>query len=281
MLVNCANERYPDISTPRHLQQANSQGFSAQLHHLDLEYDARTFRNPVHNDYLEVLACCPNLTTLHLGIGAPIYDADLAHISPVILPNVHTFRSSVYLQTPYLSHFFDALRMPQLRHFEIKKVNLALGSSTCQPECLPCLARCADTLESVCFHRIDIADPMLLSCLAQLHRLKRMSILPGILRLNHGLITALTHDDASDENAHICLALEVLQMRCSSIVPVDAVVQLVASRYHTLKQFLLQFASFQYGLDTRDDKIKDVEARLREYVEGGLQVVLTKSSNSG
>lgn len=253
----------------------------AQLQHLNLEYDASSFWNPVHSDYLQTLALCPNLTTLCLGIGAPINDVDPAHIKPVTLPHVHTFKSSIYVQTPYLSHFFDALHMPQLCHFDIKNVSLALGSFTGQTECLPFLTRCADTLESVCFSRVDMGDPIVLSCLAQLHRLKTMSFLPGILRLNHGLITALTHDDESEL---ICPALEVLQLRCSSAVPVDAITRLVASRCQTepkLKQFSLQFATFEYGLDTRDDKIEQVQTRLREYVEGGLQLALTKSSSSG
>lgn len=253
----------------------------AQLQHLNLEYDASSFWNPVHSDYLQTLASCPNLTTLCLGIGAPINDVDPAHVVPVTLPHVHTFKSSIYVQTQYLCSFFDALRMPQLRHFDIKNVSLALGSFTGQTECLPFLARCADTLESVCFNRVDIADAEMLSCLVHLHRLKSMSFLPGVLRLNHGLITALTHDEGEGEC--ICPALEVLHLRCSSVVPVDAITHLVASRCQTatLKQFSLQFAAFEYGLDTRDDKVKQVQAQLKEYVEGGLQLVLTKSSSSG
>lgn len=250
----------------------------AQLQHLNLEYDASSFWNPVHSDYLRTLASCPNLTTLYLGIGAPINDVDPVHIMPVTLPHVHTFKSSIYVQTPYLQHFFDALRMPQLRHFDIRNVSLALGSFSGQTECLPFLARCADTLESVCFNRVDIADPAMLSCLAQLHRLKTLYVLPGILRLNHGLITAL----ANDESEWVCPVLEGLHLRCSSVVPVDAITRLVASRCETapkLKRFTLQLATFEYGLDTRDDKIKQVQAQLRAYVEEGLQLVLTKSSS--
>lgn len=252
----------------------------AQLQHLNLEYDASSFWNPVHSDYLQTLALCPNLTTLCLGIGAPINDVDPTHIKPVTLAHVHTFKSSIYIQTPYLVHFFDALHMPQLRHFLIKNVSLALGNFAGQTECLPFLARCGDTLEGVCFSRVDMADPVVLSCLAQLYRLKTMTFLPGILRLNHGLITALTPDG---EGEAICPALEVLHLRCSSIVPVDAITRLVASRCRTepkLKQFSLQFASFEYGLDTRDDKIEQVRAQLKEYVEDGLELVLTKSSSS-
>ncbi|KAH0834110.1 hypothetical protein J3R83DRAFT_11398 [Lanmaoa asiatica] len=256
----------------------------AQLQHLNLEYDASSFWNPVHSDYLQTLACCPNLTTLCLGIGAPIDDVDPAHIKPVTLPHVHTFKSSIYIQTPYLRHFFDALRMPQLRHFDIKNVSLALGSFTGQTECLPFLARCSDTLESVCFNRVDITDSAMLSCLAQLHRLKMLYFLPGILRLNHGLITALTHESGGSEGEWICPALEVLHLRCSSVVPVEAIARLVASRCQTapkLKQFSLQFATFEYGLDMRDDRIKELQAQLRAYVEDGLQLLLTKSSSSG
>ncbi|KAI9457836.1 hypothetical protein HD554DRAFT_2301114 [Boletus coccyginus] len=227
----------------------------AQLQHLNLDYDASSFWNPVHSDYLQTLAWCPNLTTLHLGIGAPINDVDPAHIEPVTLPHVHTFRSSIYIQT-----------------------HLALGSFSGQIECLPLLARCAETLESVCFSRLDIADAVLLSCLTQLHCLKTLSFLPGVLRLNHGLVTALVH-----ENECVCPALEVLHLRCSSVVPVDAIIRLVASRCETtpkLKQFSLQLVTFEYGSDMRDDKIEQVRARLQEYVEGGLQLVLTKSSSS-
>lgn len=254
----------------------------AQLQHLNLEYNASSFWNPVHSDYLQTLSCCPNLTTLFLGIGAPIDNVDPACMQPVTLPHLHTFKSSIYVQTPYLRHLFDALRMPQLRHFDVKNVSLALGSYTGQTECLPLLARCADTLESVCFNRVDIADAVMLSCLAQLRRLKTMSFLPGVLCLNHGLIAALTHDDDDDER--VCPALEVLHLRCSSFVPVDAIARLVASRCRTaptLKLFSLQFATFEYGLDTRDDKIRQVQARLRGYVEAGLQLVLTKSGSSG
>lgn len=255
----------------------------AQLQHLSLEYDASSFWNPVHSDYLQTLSRCPNLTTLCLGIGASISDVDPAHIVPVTLPHVHTFNSSIYVQTPYLQYFFDALRMPQLRHFDIKNVSLALGSFSGQTECLPLLARCADTLESVCFNRVDIADPAMVSCLAQLYRLKSLSFLPGILRLNHGLITALAHDESGDENKPlICPALEVVQLRCSSVVPVDAITRLVASRTAPkLKRFSLQLATFEYGLDTRDDKIEQVQAQLKAYVEGGLQLALIKSSSSG
>ncbi|KAG8215484.1 hypothetical protein J3R82DRAFT_9115 [Butyriboletus roseoflavus] len=260
----------------------HAKGFPGRkLEHLSLEYDASSFWNPVHSDYLETLSRCPNLTTLCLGIGAPINDVDPGHIVPVTLPHVHTFKSSIYVQTPYLHHFFDALRMPQLRHFDIKNVSLALGSFTGQIECLPLLARCADTLESVCFNRVDIADPAMVSCLAQLHRLKTLTFLPGILRLNHGLIIALAHGEGEPR---ICPGLEVLQMRCSSVVPVDAITRLVASRCETapkLKRFSLQLATFEYGLDTRDDKIEQVHAQLRAHVEGGLQLVLTKSSSSG
>lgn len=258
----------------------------AQLQHLNLEYDASSFWNPVHSDYLQTLARCPNLTTLYLGIGAPIHDVDPAHIVPVTLPHIHTFKSSIYVQTPYLQQFFDALRMPRLRHFDIRNVSLALGSFTGQTEYLPFLARCADTLESVCFNRVDIADSAMLSCLAQLHRLKTLYFLPGILRLNHGLITALAYDESGGESEgeRVCPALEVLYLRCSSVVPVEAITRLVASRCqrtHKLKLFSLQLATFEYGLDTRDDKIEQVEAQLRTYVEGGLRLVLIKSSSSG
>ncbi|KAF8127721.1 hypothetical protein EV363DRAFT_1452277 [Boletus edulis] len=250
----------------------------AQLQHLNLEYDASSFWNPVHSDYLETLACCPNLTTLYLGIGAPINDVDPEYIVPVTLHHVHTFKTSIYVQTQYLANFFDALRIPQLRHFDIRNVSLALGSFAGQTECLPLLVRCADTLESLCFSRVDIPDTTMLSCLAQLHHLKMLSFLPGALRLNHGLVTALTQDGG------ICPALEVLHMRCSPVVPVDDITRLVALRFQTaakLKQFSLQLATFDYGLDTRDDRIKDIQAQLMEYVEGGLELVLTKSSTSG
>jgi len=249
----------------------------AQLQHLNLEYDASSFWNPVHSDYLQTLACCPNLTTLFLGIGTPISDVHPVHTESVTLPHVHTFKLSIYVQTQYLQHVFDALHMPQLRHFDIKNVSLALGSFSGQTECLPFVARCAETLESVCFSRLDIADAVLLPCLAQLHRLKTLSFLPGVLRLNHGLVTAL------HENECVCPALEALHLRCSSVVPVEAIIRLVASRCETtpkLKQFSLQFVTFEYGLDTKDDKIEQVQARLKEYVEGGLQLVLTQSSSS-
>ncbi|KAF9221771.1 hypothetical protein BS17DRAFT_784677 [Gyrodon lividus] len=259
----------------------------SQLQQLNLQYDASSFWNPVHSDYLQILSKCPNLTSLFLGIGAPIHDVEPATIQSVTLPNVHTFKLSIYLQAPYLQHFFGAIHMPELRNFEIKNVSLALGSFTGQTECLPFLAGCADTLESVCFRRMDVADLAITSCLAQLHQLKTMVYLPGILRLNHGLMTALTcrssTDNASDFQS-ICPALETLHLRCSSAVPVDAVARLVESRCQTepkLKRFSLQFAKFEYGLDARDAKIKELQARLQVHAEQGLQLVLTKSGTLG
>lgn len=139
--------------------------------------------------------------------------------------------------------------------------------------------RSADTLESLCFHRVDIGDAAVVACLTQLHHLKSISFLPGVLRLNHGLITALAHSG----QGKVCPALEVLHLRCSTIVPVDAITRLVASRCQgtsKLKRFSLQFASFEYGLDTRDDKIEQVQAQLREYVEQGLDLVVSKTGNS-
>lgn len=253
----------------------------AQLQHLNLQFDASSFWNPIHSDYLQTLALCPNLTTLCIGIGAPITKVDPAPTKPVTLHHVHTFKASIYVQTSYLADFFDALRMPRLCHFDIRNASLALGSFSGQTEFLPFVARCADTLDTVCFTRVDIADPAVLSCLAQLHRLKTMSFLPSILRLNHGLITALTHGGAG---TRVCPALEVLQLRCSAVVPVDAIKRLVASRCQTepkLKWFFLQLATFEYGLDTRDDRMAQVRAQLREYVEDGLHLVLTKASSAG
>ena len=252
-----------------------------QLQHLNLDYDASSFWSPVHSDYLQTLTLCPNLTTLCLGIGTPIYDVDPLHMEPVTLTHVHTFKVNLYgVQTPYLVHFFDALHMPRLRHFEIRNASLALGSITGQTECLPFLARCADTLESVSLVRVDMADPIVLACLAQLHRLRTMSFLPGVLRLNHGLITALTLDG----DAQVCPGLETLHLRCSSNVPIDTIVRLVASRCRgesKLKWFTLQLATFEYGMDTRDGKMEQVQTQLREYVEGGLKLVLTKSRSTG
>ncbi|KAN0080235.1 hypothetical protein V8E55_009801 [Tylopilus felleus] len=164
--------------------------------------------------------------------------------------------------------------MPRLRHFDVKNVSLALGSFTGQIECLPFLARCGETLESVCFNRVDVADGAML---VHLRRLKTLSFLPGVLRLNHELITALSHD----EGEHVCPPLEALYLRCSSVVPIEAITRLVASRCETvpkLQRFSLQFASFEYGLDARDDKIKQVRAQLEQYVEGGLQLTLAKAN---
>lgn len=295
-----------------------------QLQHLNLNYDASSFWNPVHSDYLQTLALCPNLTTLFLGIGSLISDTidptSTNPIEPVTLPHVHTLKTNIYLQTTYLAHLFDALRMPRLRHFEIKNVSLALGSLfTGHTECLPLLARCADTLESVSFNRVDIPDEPVLSCLEQLDHLRTLAFMPGVLRLNHGLISALACDDddangvglrdrelhadgsARESGGHtgdpdpdpdpaggrsqkpICPALESLHLRCSSIVSVDTVERMVASRRRTepqLKQLTLQLVTFEYGLDTRDERIKEVQARLKPYVEDGLELVLSKSTSS-
>ncbi|KIJ64358.1 hypothetical protein HYDPIDRAFT_112355 [Hydnomerulius pinastri MD-312] len=259
-----------------------------QLLELNLQYDASSFWNPVHSDYLQILSQCPNLTTCFLGVGATIEDVDPETIQPVTLTNVHTFKVSVYVQTAYLRHFFDALRLPKLRSFEIKNVSLALGSFTGETECLPFLERCADTLEAISFSRMDVSDPAILSCIAQLHHLKTMFFLPGVLRLNHSLLTALTYGSPSTDGAsdfqRICPSLETLQLRCSSAVPVDAVAGLVQSRCQSepkLKRFALQFSTFEYGLDTRDEKIRELRARLQVYVEQGLQLYLTKSGLSG
>ncbi|KIK98361.1 hypothetical protein PAXRUDRAFT_9574 [Paxillus rubicundulus Ve08.2h10] len=262
----------------------------SQLQELNLQYEASSFWNPVQSDYLQVLSQCPNLTLLFLGIGAPINDLDLMSILPVTLSKVHTFKLSVYLQNPYLQHFFDAIHMPGLQSFEIKNVSLALGSFTGQTECLPFLEKCADTLRSVCFSRIDIPDAAIIPCLAQLHHVTTMLYLPGILRLNHGLMTALTGNRSStdsDDVSHsqfICPRLQRLHLRCSSVVPVDDIARLVESRCRTepkLEHFLLQFATYEYGLDTSDEKIKELQARLQGCVEGGLHLALTKSSYLG
>jgi hypothetical protein len=262
----------------------------SQLQELNLQYHASSFWNPVQSDYLQVLSQCANLTSLFLGIGAPIDDVDPTTIRAVTLSKVHTFKLSVYLQNPYLRHFFDAMHMPGLRSFEIKNVSLALGSFTGQTECLPFLERCADTLKSVCFSRIDIPDAAIIPCLAQLRHVTTMLYLPGILRLNHGLMTALTcnrsstdSDNASDSQ-FICPGLETLHLRCSSVVPVDAIARLVESRCQTepkLKHFWLQFATYEYGLDTSDEKIKELRALLQGRVEEGLDLVLTKSGYLG
>ncbi|KAF9238467.1 hypothetical protein BU15DRAFT_75167 [Melanogaster broomeanus] len=223
----------------------------SQLQQLNLQYDASPYWNPVHSDFLQVLSQCHNLTSLFLGIGAPIDDVDPETIEPVTLRNVHTFK---------------------LRSFEINNVSLSLSTFTGHTESLSFLARCADTLESVSFNRLDIADPAMLSCLAQLHHLKTMLFLPSVLRLNHGLY-GRAHARRRRQHRHrdkpvprICPSLETLHLRCSSTAPVNAIAKL---------------ATFQYGLDTRDEKIKELQARLKVFVDQGLQLVLTKSSASG
>ncbi|KAH7882758.1 hypothetical protein F5I97DRAFT_1984715 [Phlebopus sp. FC_14] len=211
------------------------------------------------------------------------HDFDSGSIQPVTLPKLHTVKCNAYVQTTYLQYFFNALRLPQLRTFDIKNVSLALGSITGQTDCLPLLLRSADTLEAVSFERMDIDDSALLLCVAQLPHLKTLYFLPGTLRLNHNLVTALTHSSNAVDFQRILPHLETLQLRCSSVLPVDAAIGLVESRCQSeprLKQFSLQLASFEYGLDTRDEKIREIQARLQVYVDQGLQLVLTKSGAS-
>ncbi|KAH7924998.1 hypothetical protein BV22DRAFT_466122 [Leucogyrophana mollusca] len=254
----------------------------SQLTELSLQYEASSFWNPAHSNYLTILAQCTNLKSCYLGLGAlldnMLFDLDL--IEPVTLPCVETLKIRIYAQTPYLERFFDALDLPQLRSFEIQNASLALGSFTGQTECLPLLVRSAGTLENLSFIRIDIPDVAVVACLKQLPCLKSMQFLAGLLRLNHNLISALTLPPTSDQSQLVCPHLDTLHLRCSAGMAVEAIAALVESRCVSeprLQRFHLQFATFEYGVDTRDAKIAMLKLRLQEYIDAGLYVELTKS----
>ncbi|KAH7911864.1 hypothetical protein BJ138DRAFT_863228 [Hygrophoropsis aurantiaca] len=254
----------------------------SQLTELRLQYEASSFWNPAHSDYLVVLSQCVNLKACYLGLGSSLDTApfDLDSIEPVTLPRVEIFKTRIYAQTPYLERFFDALDLPKLRTFEIQNASLALGSFNGQTECLPFLVRSGGTLENVSFVRIDIPDVAVVTCLKQLPCLKSIQFLAGLLRLNHDLISALTLPETSDLSQLVCPHLESLHLRCSAGMSVEAIAALVDSRCVSeprLRGFHLQFATFEYGVDTRDEKIAALESRLKDHIDAGLYVELTKS----
>lgn len=251
----------------------------SQLTQLSLQYDANPFWNPVHDDYLIVLRQCPNLTSCSLGIGATIIDIDPGMAVPVTLPKLKSMRVRLFCHTPYVLHFFDELHTPTLCTFEIQNVSLALGSFTGQTESLPFISRSGDTLENLSLDRMDISDPDILSCLSQLPHLTHLRIMPGPPRLNHHLVDNLTLSGAP-QGASICPQLKSLSLKCTSGVSIDAMAELVESRCNgslKLEEFCLQIVAFGHGRDMRDEKIQELQERLKQFVEGGLGLHLTKA----
>ncbi|KAG2114419.1 hypothetical protein DEU56DRAFT_866617 [Suillus clintonianus] len=255
----------------------------SQLTELSLQYDASPYWNAVHNDYLIVLRQCPNLKCCSIGIGMTILDPDPDTIVPVSLPNLESMKVRLFCQTLYTQQFFDALHAPKLHTFEFQNVSLAMGSFASQTEPLPFISRSAATLENLSFDTINISDANMLSCLSQLHRLKRLRFLPGPLQLNHNLVDSLVLSGAS-QGASICPQLSSLSLKCSKRISVDRVTELVESRCSAspkLGKFCLRIAAFDYGQDSRDNTIAELRERLNQYVEGGLQLYLMKAKPTG
>lgn len=253
----------------------------SQLTQLSLQYDASPYWNPVHTDYLIVLRQCPNLTSCSLGIGATIIDTDPDIVMPVTLPKLESMRVRLFCHTPYVHHFFDELHAPSLRTFEIQNVSLAMGSFAGQTESLPYISRCADTLENLCFDRIDISDADILSCLSQLPHLKRLCFLPGPPRLNHDLLDNLILSGVSSQGSFLCPQLKSLSLKCSTRISIDRVVELIESRCNgspKLEEFCLQLTTFHgYGRDMRGQIIGELSERLNQFVEGGLDLQLREA----
>lgn len=256
----------------------------SQLTQLSLQYDASPYWNPVHNDYLVVLRQCPNLTSCSLGIGATIIDTDPDIVVPVTLPKLESMRIRLFCHTPYVHHFFDQLHAPKLQTFEIQNVSLALGSFIGQTESLPFISRCADTLEDLCFDRIDISNVDILSCISQLPQLTRLRFLPCPVRLGHELVDGLISQAGASQDSSVCPLLKSLSLRCSSGASIDRLVELVESRCNgspNLEEFCLQIATSGYGRDTRDQKIEELGGRLSQFMEQGLKLQLMKAKQSG
>lgn len=252
----------------------------SQLTQLSLQYDASPYWNPVHNDYLIVLRQCPNLTSCSLGIGATIIDIDPDMVIPVKLPKLESMRIRLFCHTPYVQHFFDELYAPKLHTFEIQNVSLALGSFAGQTESLPFISRSADTLENLCFDRMDISDADMLSCLSQLHHLTRLRFLPCPPRIIHHIVDILILSGAS-QGSSICPRLKSLSLKCSSGFSVDKVTELVESRCNgstKLEEFCLQIITLGHGRDKRGEKISELGERLNQFVEGGLELRLMKAN---
>ncbi|KAG1751791.1 hypothetical protein EDB19DRAFT_1201090 [Suillus lakei] len=251
----------------------------SQLTQLSLQYDASPYWNSVHNDYLIVLRQCPNLRCCSIGIGLTLLDIDKDTVIPVTLPNLESMKVRLFCQTLYTRQFFDALHAPKLHTFEFQNVSLAMGSFASQTEPLPFISRSAETLENLSFDTINISDVNMLSCLSQLHRLKNLRFLPGPLQLNHSLVDSLVLSEAP-QGSSICPRLESLSLKCSKRISTDRVAELVESRCSAspkLGEFCLHIAAFDYGQDSRDQKIAELRERLNQCVEGGLQLHLMKA----
>jgi hypothetical protein len=212
-----------------------------------------------------------------------ILDTDAVMVEPVTLPNLESMKVRLFCQTLYTQQFFDALHAPKLRTFEFQNVSLAMGSFASQTEPLPFISRSAETLENLSFDTINISDVDMLSCLSQLNRLKHLRFLPGPLQLNHNLVDSLVLSGAP-QGTSICPRLESLSLKCSKRVSTDRVTELVESRCSAslkLKEFCLQIAAFDYGQDSRDKTIVELRERLKQCVEGGLQLHLMKAKPTG
>ncbi|KAG0694463.1 hypothetical protein DFH29DRAFT_320891 [Suillus ampliporus] len=256
----------------------------SQLTQLSLQYDASPHWHSVHNDHLIVLRQCPNLKSCSIGIGKTIIESNLDTVVPVTLPALESLKVRLFCHTHYTHHFFDALHAPKLHTFEIQNVSLAMGSFAHQIESLPFISRSAETLENLSFDTINIPGVNMLSCLSQLHNLKRLRFLPGPLHLNHDLVNSLILSGAS-QGFSICPQLISLSLKCSSsCISIDNVTEMVESRCSAspkLGEFCFQIAAFNYGPDTRDPKIVELRERLKQCVEGGLQLRLMKAKATG
>ncbi|KAG1750481.1 uncharacterized protein EDB91DRAFT_1303914 [Suillus paluster] len=197
----------------------------SQLTQLSLQYDASPYWSSVHTDYLIVLRQCPNLKSCSIGIDTTLVDSDP---EPVTLPALESLKVRLFCHTLYTHRFFDALHAPKLRTLEIQNVSLAMGSFPSQMESFPFISRSAETLENLSFDIINISGVNMLSCLSQLHHLKRLRFLPGPLHLNHDLVNNLILSEASQNS--ICPQLTSLSLKCASRVSIDQVTELVKSR---------------------------------------------------